>query len=173
MPPLRVFLCHASEDKPRVRDLCRRLREAGFDPWLDEERLLPGQNWKLEILKAVQTSDIVLVCLSCTSVDKVGYVQKELLGILDIADEHPEGRTFAIPVRFEECVVPSRLRDRQNADLFLPGGYEKLFTALRAQAADSQNASVRPPSRVKGPARCPPSYGRRPLRLSRPIRYRK
>ena len=45
---LKVFLCHASGDKPAVRELCHRLRAAGFDPWLDEEKLLPGQdcNWK-------------------------------------------------------------------------------------------------------------------------------
>lgn len=40
--PLRVFLCHASQDKPAVRNLYSQLKsEAWIDPWLDEVKLLP------------------------------------------------------------------------------------------------------------------------------------
>ncbi|MCP4658931.1 MAG: TIR domain-containing protein, partial [bacterium] len=46
---LRVFLCHATEDKPAVRALYQRLKNAGVSAWLDEEDLLPGQDWRLEI----------------------------------------------------------------------------------------------------------------------------
>ena len=51
---LRVFLCHASSDKPAVRELYQRLRTDGIDAWLDEEDLLPGQDWQYEIPKAVR-----------------------------------------------------------------------------------------------------------------------
>lgn len=35
---LRVFLCHASQDKPFVREMYQRLLAEGWiDPWLDEE----------------------------------------------------------------------------------------------------------------------------------------
>ncbi|MDQ2945896.1 MAG: toll/interleukin-1 receptor domain-containing protein [Acidobacteriota bacterium] len=44
-PPLRVFLCHSSTDKLAVRDLYTRLAEEGAAPWLDEENLIPGQDW--------------------------------------------------------------------------------------------------------------------------------
>jgi len=37
---LKVFLCHASQDKPIVRELYKRLSAKGWiDPWLDEEKL--------------------------------------------------------------------------------------------------------------------------------------
>lgn len=71
---LHVFLCHASGDKPAVRELYRRLCAEGIDAWLDEEKLLPGQNWQLEIPRAVRTADVVVVCLSRGSVSKAGYV---------------------------------------------------------------------------------------------------
>jgi hypothetical protein len=46
----RIFLCHASEDKAQVREVYRRLAAIqGFEPWLDEENLLPGQIWENEI----------------------------------------------------------------------------------------------------------------------------
>ena len=48
--PLKVFLCHASQDKPIVRELYQKFLDEGWiDPWLDEEKLLPGQDWELEI----------------------------------------------------------------------------------------------------------------------------
>lgn len=88
---LRIFLCHSSGDKQAVRQLYLRLRQEGFDPWLDEEKLLPGQRWQDEIQKAVRGSDVVLVCLSKSSLGKRGYVQKEIKYALDVADEQPEG----------------------------------------------------------------------------------
>ena len=54
---LQVFLCHSSQDKPKVRGLYKRLQEFGVEPWLDEENLLPGQKWELEIPKAVKSEE--------------------------------------------------------------------------------------------------------------------
>jgi hypothetical protein len=133
--PLRVFLCHASADKPAVRDLYQRLNQEGFiQPWLDEEELLPGQDWQFEIPKAVRASDVVLVCLSPQSITKAGYVQKEIKFALDIADEQLEGTIFLIPVRLEACDVPERLRKWHWANLFEARGYERLLRALKLRA---------------------------------------
>src|SRR6266511_4730494 len=96
---LKVFLCHASQDKPIVRELYQRLlAEDWIDPWLDEERLLPGQDWDLEIEKAVEAADSVIVCLSNNSVSKEWYVQRELKFVIEIALEKPEGIIFIIPI---------------------------------------------------------------------------
>ncbi|NUM69130.1 toll/interleukin-1 receptor domain-containing protein, partial [candidate division KSB1 bacterium] len=43
--PVQIFLCHASEDKPKVVEVYRFLQQQGFKPWLDKEDLLPGQRW--------------------------------------------------------------------------------------------------------------------------------
>jgi hypothetical protein len=133
---LRVFLCHASQDKPAVRELYQRLAaEPWIDPWLDEEKLLPGQDWNLEIEKAVEASDAVIVCVSSTSIAKEGYVQKELRRVLNIALEKLEGAVFVLPVRLDDCPIPRQLRDRQVLDYFpvsrQAAAYDKLTTALR------------------------------------------
>lgn len=60
---LSIFLCHSSGDKTPVRSLYCRLTAEGFAPWLDEENLLPGQNWRDEILKAIRASDVIMLCL--------------------------------------------------------------------------------------------------------------
>lgn len=128
---LHVFLCHASEDKSAIRKLYSELRAAGFAPWLDEEHLLPGEDFDLRIRQAVRTSDVVLVCLSNKTVTKSGYIQKELRYALDIADEQPEGSVFIIPVRLEQCSVPERLCKWQWVDLFTKDGHGQLLRTSR------------------------------------------
>jgi len=140
---LRVFLCHSSGDKPAVRELYQRLCAEGIDAWLDEEKLLPGQNWQLEIPKAVRASDVVLVCLSRNSINKAGYIQKEIKFALDVADEQPEGAIFLIPAKLEECDVPDRLSQWQWVNLYEAKGYERLMRALHARA-DALRISLSP-----------------------------
>jgi formylglycine-generating enzyme required for sulfatase activity len=135
MRPLRVFLCHASQDKPAVRKLHRYLKSRGVQPWLDELDLLPGENWEVEIPKAILSSDVILVCLSKNSVDKEGYVQKEITFALDKAQEKPEGTIFIVPVKLEDCEVPRRLKQYQWVDVFRQDGYKRLMLSLQKRAS--------------------------------------
>jgi formylglycine-generating enzyme required for sulfatase activity len=136
--PLRVFICHSSADKPVVRELCQKLRaEEWIQPWLDEEELYPGEDWDLAIQKAVEESDVVLVCLSNNSITKRGYVQKELRYVVDIALEIPEEEIFIIPLRLEECTPPRSLREWQYADYFegkRKDAYRRLMVSLKRRA---------------------------------------
>ena len=105
-----------------------------MDAWLDAESLVPGQKWQVEIPKAIRESDVVIVCLSERSVNKEGYIQKEIKFALDIADEKPEGTIFIIPARLEECKSSDRLSLYQWVDLFEDNGYQRLMRALRIRA---------------------------------------
>ena len=132
--PLRVFLCHSSADKPVVRELYQKLRaEPWIQPWLDEEELYPGQDWDMEIEKAVEAADVIIVCLSTHSVSEggfaPGYIQREIRSALDYADYKPEGTLFIVPVRLEECDLPRRLRRWQYADYF-EGQRDRAFQRL-------------------------------------------
>ncbi len=131
---LRVFLCHSSDDKPIVRNLYQQLRDCNVDPWLDEEKLIPGQDWDLEIQKAVRKSDAILICLSPDFVIKEGYGQKEIKLALDTALEKPEGTIFIIPLRLEECKVPLRLQRYQRVDYFADNSFDKLISALKKRS---------------------------------------
>ncbi len=125
-----IFLCYSSSDRTRIRDLYQRLLKDGMNPWFDEVDLLPGQNWEEEIERALQKSDVVVVCLSRNSVSKTGFVQKEIKLALDAADLRPPGTIFIIPARLEECEVPERLMHLQWVNLFEKGGHKKLLAAL-------------------------------------------
>jgi hypothetical protein len=125
-----VFICHASEHKPAARRFHALLKADGFRPWLDEVDLLPGQDWALEIPRAVKRADAVLVLLSANTIAKTGYVQREIRIALDAAEERPEGSVYIIPARLEDCSVPERLAKLQWVDAFADDGYKRICLAL-------------------------------------------
>lgn len=145
---LRVFLCHASQDKPIVHELCGKLKAEGWiDPWLDEEKLLPGQKWQIEIPKAVENAHTIIVCLSSVSINKEGYIQKELKFALDLALEKPEETIYIIPLRLDDCKVPEAFSEWQWADYFpedkKASTYQRLLTSLKLRAGRTGSRSYR------------------------------
>src|SRR5688572_6452803 len=133
---LRVFLCHASQDKPAVRKLYTALNsESWIDVWLDEEKLLGGQDYDLEIYKATRDADAIIICLSKKSVVREGYVNKEIRRALEIAQEKPEGTIYVIPLRLDDC-DPSfvQLKKLHWIDYFTPNAHERLVKSLRSRA---------------------------------------
>ncbi len=140
----RIFLCHASEDKPQVREVYRHLREEGFQPWLDEEDLVGGQLWEQEIPQALQASDFIVIFFSQNSIRKIGYVQNEFKLALDAWRQTPEGVIRTIPVRLETCDVPAEFRRFHWIDLFDEGGIERLVRAIRVGLAQRQQESIPP-----------------------------
>jgi GTPase SAR1 family protein len=131
---LKVFLCHASQDKEYVRGLYKQLQAMGAIPWLDEINILPGQDWNYEIRKSIKNSDVIIVCISNRSVNKAGYVQKEISYALDIASEQPEGSIFLIPAQIEKCDIPEKIKSIQCAKVYEEGGYNLLIESLRVRA---------------------------------------
>jgi formylglycine-generating enzyme required for sulfatase activity len=143
--------------------LYKKLRaEPWIQPWLDEEELYPGDDWELAIEKAVENSDVVLACISNGSINKRGFVQKELRFALDVALEMPEETIFIIPLRLEECSPPRSLRDWHYADYFegqRERGFQRLLVSLKRRA-DSLGLKIETPGpvgRVSNPTKAPPA----------------
>ena len=128
---LRIFLLYARSDEESVRRLYRRLLKEGADIWMDREKLRPGQDWGNEIHRAIQSSDLVIACLSKQFNKKGGYRHEELRMAIERAHSLPERRTFIIPARLEPCDLPASLRRWQCVDLFEAEGYKKLISALK------------------------------------------
>ena len=127
----QIFLCYARLDKGKVGDLYQKLSDAGFKPWMDKKDILPGEKWKSSIQKAVRRSDFFLACLSANSVNKRGFLQKEINDALDIWREKLDSDIYLIPVRLESCEVPESLRDFQWVNLFEQNGWTRLVKAIQ------------------------------------------
>lgn len=114
-----VFIAYVEEDREKAERLYEALRAAGCDPWMDRKKLLPGQNWPRAIERAIGLADFVVACFSNRAVVKRGTFQSELRYALDCARRTLLDDVFLIPVRLEECKVPSRIGQQyQWVDLF-------------------------------------------------------
>jgi hypothetical protein len=115
----RIFIAYVEEDLPIVRKLDRALARNGFHPWLDKNKLMPGQNWPRAIEIAIQTSDYFLACFSRKASSKRGAFHSELRYALDCAARVPLDEIFLIPVRLDACDVPAEVAAQiQYVDLF-------------------------------------------------------
>lgn len=57
---LRVFLCHASQDKPTIREFYQRLSATPQgNPCLDEEKILSSQDWDTTNQKVILWNSLV------------------------------------------------------------------------------------------------------------------
>jgi hypothetical protein len=63
----KIFLSHSSIDKAFVRKLDRRLRQTGYETWLDEKELFAGDPLAKEIAKAIEAARLVIVVVSNSS----------------------------------------------------------------------------------------------------------
>ncbi len=155
---LKVFLSHASNDQAAGRQLYDQLNAEGWiDVWLADEKLLPGQDWNLEIEKAVNDADVAVVCISKSSTTQQGLVQKEMRLIWDASQNMPEGTIFLIPLKLEECEAPFLLRSLRFADYFekeREKGYQRLLAGLRLRAEGLGNVVAKSaPAHSKAPAK--------------------
>lgn len=114
---INIFLNYASEDLNQAKKLYDILN-LDYNVWFDKESLLPGQDWEEEIENAIKNSDNVILLFSSRSIDKKGMVQKEYKLALDVLKQIPFGQIFIIPVRLDDCKIPSPFQRYHYIDLF-------------------------------------------------------
>lgn len=128
----RIFLCHASEDKPSVVKLHAALSRAGLCPWLDVRDIPPASNWDRQILGVLRASPVVIACMSSRMLSKGGYVQHELEMARQLASHPTEGSTRLIIVKLENCVIPAAYRGFMTLDLGGTDSTEAVVNAAKA-----------------------------------------
>lgn len=128
----QIFLSYAYEDRKRVIGISDRLSKAGYQTWMDVQNLQPGQDWDVEIKKALRKSDFILIFLSKNSIRKSGYLQKEIKSALRLREQKPTDAIYIIPIMLEPVKkAPDYLQDIQWLDLSKTNAWEKLLQALR------------------------------------------
>jgi len=145
-----IFASYAREDLERVRPLVEELRreyqrrELNVDVWMDVDRLLPGQQWELEIARGLEESIGLLVFVSQTSV-RSNWVKREL----DVAAKAEALGRLIIPVILDDgATISPLLRKRQW--LLLPKPTSKIEVHRAAlEIANSTQAFLKSEHREK------------------------
>ena len=152
-----VFISYAREDASSAERLYMDLRKANIDAWLDTKCLLPGQNWKREISKAIKNSAYFLALISKRSVNKRGVVQKELKQALDVLQEIPSHHIFLIPVRLDGTTPEDmELQDINWVDLY--PSYQKGINRILDVFGDLEKAPLEFRETNEGGKRAPIFY---------------
>lgn len=139
--PLKVFLSYAREDRQAIEALYDRLEAERFEPWMDVRKILPGQNWEIEIDRALREANVVIAWLSNSSVSKRGFVQREANFAIDNLKFKLPTDIYFIPVLLEPCEVPTHLAIRQYIDINTPNAWEQLLASLTL-AASQQSIAI-------------------------------
>src|SRR5688572_3120246 len=108
-----VFLSHNSKDKPRVRKLAERLKNAGLRVWFDEWVIKPGDDIYLAIEQGLELARVQVLCLSPAALAS-DWVTLERSTVL-FRDPTNIGRRF-VPLLLEECKLPDTLRRYKYVD---------------------------------------------------------
>jgi hypothetical protein len=148
----RPFISYAREDSQHARRIYRDLRSVGATPWLDAEELIGGQEWEPAIRRAMRECTHFLALISESSVNKRGFVQRELREALEILDEMPPDQIFVIPVRLDtSSPAHERLKRLHWIDLFpdYDEGFRRVTASLGIMAL---SGTTRPPAAPKKPA---------------------
>jgi hypothetical protein len=127
------FISYAHEDRDLAGRLYHDLASAGTNPWLDAEKLLGGQDWQAAIRKAIHEATHFIALISEHSVNKRGFVQKELRHALEVLAEFPPNQIFVIPVRLDSSdSQDEQLRRLHRIDLFpdYRKGLKRLYDSL-------------------------------------------
>jgi hypothetical protein len=128
----RVFLSYAREDEEQVDALYRRLQKEGLEPWMDVKRLTAGENWISAIEQAVEDTDFFLALISKNSIDKRGFIQREMKFTLDLLGQESRSNIHVIPALLDDTAVPEPLKTFHRVNLFEEKGFSELLDTLKA-----------------------------------------
>lgn len=131
----RIFISYAHNalDRAAAHRLYHSLRASGKRPWLDEEDLLPGEDWARRVRDEIRQCQFFLALLSTRSLNHRGYVQSELRLALEVLDTIPIDERFLIPLRLDDCRPrDDRIARLHSLDLFPDSSYSTAYQRLEA-----------------------------------------
>jgi hypothetical protein len=134
----QVFIAYVKEDEALAARLYVNLAAAGFNPWMDVHKLLPGQNWPRAIESAIENSDFFVACFSSKSVRKKGGFQAEIRYALDCARQVPLDQIFIVPIRLDPCEPPRAISHELQYIDFFPDrrqGLARMIAMMRRELA--------------------------------------
>jgi hypothetical protein len=96
MKGFRVFLSYAHKDEKLAHAIAEDLRAAGFAVWDPIAKLQPGENWALEVGKALRDAEAMVVLLSPAALGSE-HVKRDIEYAL--GDVRFKGRLLPVVIR--------------------------------------------------------------------------
>jgi hypothetical protein len=123
-----VFLSYSRSDAQIVDKIADDLQKEGFDLWFDRQNLVTGENWQVQIEKAITESSFIIVFISKNSLQSK-WVQTEYRAAFE--HQRRAGGTRLIPVLLEKAELPVFLSMIYYVD-FTESYYRGMRNLIRA-----------------------------------------
>src|SRR5262245_12632546 len=135
--PFDVFLSHNAKDKPRVRRLAERLKQAGLRVWFDEWNVRSGDIIALKVDEGLEQSRVLLLCISPNALAS-GWVALERSTAIH-RDPANAGRRF-IPLLLADCELPDTLRRYKYVDFReeAEAAFAEVLSACQPEVKEAQ-----------------------------------
>lgn len=141
----QVFISYSRRDVDVVEDIVTQLEAAGIKVWLDREAIKPGQQWRKQIVEAIDTAEAFVLNLSPNS-----GASDNVLKELNLAEEALE--PFILPIMLTDMKIPDEMRYQLAGNQFIAyfldpeRGIRDLITEIKKrQGAISERPAIQPP----------------------------
>jgi hypothetical protein len=144
-----IFLSYSRRDAGLVDNIAAKIERAGYRTWVDRKGIAGGEQWRLEIVAAIQSAAAMALFLSPNSV-RSENVRKEI----DLADA---AKVRVLPIAISPAEIPQAMQYQlagiQVIEHWRNGerAIDELLAALRRQTAPSG----RPPATTPAASREP------------------
>lgn len=138
---LKIFISYSHHDKESVDKIASRLKEEGHVVWIDSLQLKLGDNISERISDGISQADAIIFATSSESLNsKWMQVEFSAIAIQQISKRQQR----IIPVRLDNCEIPSYLADKLFLDLSddFERGLDRLVQTLRVESADAFETSL-------------------------------
>jgi TIR domain/SIR2-like domain len=140
---LKIFISHSHRDKEAVDLIAENLASAGHSIWIDRQQLQPGDSISSKIQEGLERADAIIFVISSNAL-RSEWVQREFVTV--VLQQISKQQQRIIPIRLDECEVPSYLADRLYIDFAsdFSGGLRTLLTALKVPNPEALELSTQP-----------------------------
>jgi len=121
----KVFLSHASKDKPFVDRLANDLATHSIPVWYDKFDLKIGESVPGKINEGIADAQYFAIVLSPAAISSKWVIEELNAGLMkQVANDG----TFLLPILLEDCTIPPLLAHRKFADF--RNGYDEALKEL-------------------------------------------
>ena len=142
----QVFISYSRRDSETIEEIVAQLEAEGIDVWLDREDIKPGQQWRRQIVEAIDTAEAFVLNLSPDS-----GASDNVLKELNLAEESLE--PFILPVMLKDMKIPDTMRYQLAGTQFIAyfldskRGVQDLIAEIKKKRiATADRPEVQPPA---------------------------
>ena len=142
----QVFISYSRRDSETIESIVTQLEAEGIDVWLDREDIKPGQQWRKQIVEAIDTAEAFVLNLSPDS-----GASDNVLKELNLAEESLE--PFILPIMLKDMKIPDTMRYQLAGTQFIAyymdskRGVQDLIAEIKKRrSATADRPKLQPPA---------------------------